>query len=182
MVVPASTCRLTRRNSVAVQCCRRLAHPHSHRVTHGDVKPENILSGSDGSARLGDFDIASESRTTTQYRQLRLTTLAGAFAHKCASRTAEVSLGPIASTGSHVSLVLVQPLGSEAFTSGFDAPELTTTGGSAASDMFSFGRTVEAVFKAWLLSEPNHSERCRSTLCAKSVFSKPQCVTAGAAS
>lgn len=94
------------------QVLHALAHLHSHNVIHGDVKPENILVGSDGRARLADFDIATEaaSRTTTQYRQSRLTRLA--------------------------------------FTTGFDAPELLQSGASPFSDMFSFGRTVEAVFKA----------------------------------
>ena len=35
-----------------------LAHLHAHRVVHGDVKPENVLVGADGAARLSDFGCA----------------------------------------------------------------------------------------------------------------------------
>ena len=36
----------------------RLLHLHSHGVIHGDVKPENLLLGGDGLARLADLDAA----------------------------------------------------------------------------------------------------------------------------
>lgn len=38
---------------------KALEHAHSHGVLHRDVKPENILLGSDGTAKLTDFGISS---------------------------------------------------------------------------------------------------------------------------
>lgn len=32
-----------------------LSHVHTHRVIHGDLKPENIFLGADGHAYLGDY-------------------------------------------------------------------------------------------------------------------------------
>ena len=54
--------RTTRDNSelldILCQVTRGLAYLHANNITHRDVKPENILVGSDGAVRLIDFGIA----------------------------------------------------------------------------------------------------------------------------
>ena len=39
--------------------CEALAHLHRHGIVHGDIKPENIVVGTDGCVRLIDLDMAS---------------------------------------------------------------------------------------------------------------------------
>ena len=64
--------------SVVVQVAAALGHAHAHSIIHRDVKPENILVGRDGVAKLTDFGIAQivglESMTVTG-------TLVGSPAH-----------------------------------------------------------------------------------------------------
>lgn len=52
---PLSTAELIR---MALELCEALAHVHEQGVVHRDVKPDNIMLMSDGSAKLMDFGIA----------------------------------------------------------------------------------------------------------------------------
>jgi hypothetical protein len=91
---------------VLYQVLLALAHLHSHRIIHMDVKPANILISAEGTARLADCDVSQDmaTRTSAVYTATRV-----------------------------------------GFTLGFDAPELTRTGGSEKTDVFAFGATIKAV-------------------------------------
>jgi eukaryotic-like serine/threonine-protein kinase len=43
---------------IADQLCRALAHAHSKRVVHGDIKPANVLISRAGTVKVGDFGVA----------------------------------------------------------------------------------------------------------------------------
>ncbi|MEU5089180.1 protein kinase [Streptomyces sp. NPDC021356] len=45
---------------VVREVCEGLAHLHGAGWVHGDLKPDNVLLGADGSARLSDFGLATE--------------------------------------------------------------------------------------------------------------------------
>jgi serine/threonine protein kinase len=49
------------------QICEGLAHLHHAGWVHGDLKPANVLLMADGSARLADFNLASELEGTHAY-------------------------------------------------------------------------------------------------------------------
>jgi eukaryotic-like serine/threonine-protein kinase len=51
-LAPATAC------DIAAQLCRALAHAHSKRVVHGDIKPANILISVHGTVKVGDFGVA----------------------------------------------------------------------------------------------------------------------------
>jgi len=60
---------------VLSQVAAALAHLHGLGIVHADVKPGNILIDNRGFARLGDFDISSDSnsRTSTAWAQATMT-------------------------------------------------------------------------------------------------------------
>jgi len=49
--------------SIAAACIAGLAHAHGRGVTHGDIKPGNIMIGRDGSIRLIDFGAGDSAAT-----------------------------------------------------------------------------------------------------------------------
>lgn len=47
---------------IAIDVCRALEHAHSRGIVHRDLKPANVWLGDDGTARLGDFGLATTDR------------------------------------------------------------------------------------------------------------------------
>ena len=48
--------------AIAIDLCRALEHTHSRGIVHRDLKPANVWLGDDGTARLGDFGLATTDR------------------------------------------------------------------------------------------------------------------------
>ena len=48
--------------AIAIDVCRALEHAHSRGIVHRDLKPANVWLGDDGTARLGDFGLATTDR------------------------------------------------------------------------------------------------------------------------
>ncbi|WP_066375483.1 serine/threonine-protein kinase [Herbidospora mongoliensis] len=52
---------------ILAEICEGLAHMHSEKWVHGDLKPSNILLMADGSVRLADFGLSAELQGTHGY-------------------------------------------------------------------------------------------------------------------
>ncbi len=88
---------------VLIEIARGLAAVHAAGVTHRDIKPDNIIIGADGRARLGDFGLArsgSSAPTATAEPTLALGTPASAIAGTPAYMAPEVLRGAAADPGS----------------------------------------------------------------------------------
>ncbi|MDP9236076.1 MAG: protein kinase [Chloroflexota bacterium] len=72
--------------AIAEDLCRALAHAHEHGIVHRDVKPANIWLTGEGTAKLGDFGLATAADRT------RLT-LTGAVVGTAAYMAPEQALG-----------------------------------------------------------------------------------------
>ena len=48
--------------AIAIDVCRALEHAHARGIIHRDLKPANVWLGDDGTARLGDFGLATTDR------------------------------------------------------------------------------------------------------------------------
>lgn len=115
--------------AILVEVARGLAAVHAAGVIHRDVKPDNIIVGSDGRARLGDFGLARSSRSEAAGDAPR-GEHAGTSTNEAPRATAVVTAGQPAATAI-------------AGTPAYMAPEVMRGGpATAASDQFALGVTA----------------------------------------
>ncbi len=78
---------------ISVQVAEALSHAHDRGVVHRDVKPANILLGTDGRARLVDFGIA-RSLLEAQARLTQAGNVVGTLRYMAPEQLAGESAGP----------------------------------------------------------------------------------------
>ncbi len=57
---------IDRATEIAIDVCRALEHAHGRGIIHRDLKPANVWLGDDGTARLGDFGLATTERRSRE--------------------------------------------------------------------------------------------------------------------
>jgi tRNA A-37 threonylcarbamoyl transferase component Bud32/tetratricopeptide (TPR) repeat protein len=136
--------------AILIDIARGLAAVHAAGVVHRDIKPDNIIVGTDGRARLGDFGLArSSSRTAAAATDIAssardapvndasVTDAAGARATAIASNR-----DPIAASAAAAATAI-------AGTPAYMAPEVMRGGAATpASDQFAFGVTAYELLAA----------------------------------
>lgn len=113
---------VVRAATLVSQIADGLAHAHGHNVSHGDLKPSNVLVDAEDKLKIVDLGVARLSRTTS------------------APETAGVD-GESASTGSGGSVNRRDSLGPIGSTDPYRAPEARGAGASPtpAADLYSLG-------------------------------------------
>jgi len=76
--IPETGCRIDEAVVTAIQIAEGLAHAHERGIVHRDVKPENVIVGTDGRARIMDFGLA---KVAGQKTTLKTGTVAGTLAY-----------------------------------------------------------------------------------------------------
>ena len=61
---------------IGIDVCRALEHAHSRAIVHRDLKPANVWLGDDGTARLGDFGLATDRHSRAAVEGMLVGTVA----------------------------------------------------------------------------------------------------------